>query len=612
MYSNTLTHQFTQDDAIAIYQNIHTTSGLDGINDVLSNDHFHGFFKEAKSNMVSGGRYRPLTLVIFALLWELVDNNPFWFHLLAVLSYAILGVLMLFVFNKVVPRKKSHTIWPVLAVILFMAHPIHTEVVANVKGMDETYSLLLSFLALLAAIKYSDTGKFHFLFAIPLFYVLALLSKENAVTAILFIPLIVGIYRKELYSKKMIVIAASLLIGFVAYISLRAQVVGLSGIGSEPSELMNNPFLKVNNGQYIPFSIEERWASIIYGLGKYVQLLFFPHPLTHDYYPRHFDVLNFKDLAVLMSLVMHITLWLIALLGLKKKSLLSLCIVFFYATIFLTSNIIFPIGTHISERFLFTPSLALTIPLALGFQQLITSHKTRKIGVFLFILGFGLYSIKTVSRNRVWQDDFTLFTTDVNVSSNSAKVRNAAGGALIDRAKNMEEGPERQQMFEAAINHLQLALQIHPNYKNAYLLLGNANVYLKNYPDAVLAYDRCLILDPNYDEASDNLHLALREGGRYAGSQLRNYDMAEEYLLRALEMQPKEYETVSLVGILYGNLGNHREALKYFESALKLRPDLARAYVNLGYAQLNVGLEDDARISFQEAVHIDPNALKNE
>jgi hypothetical protein len=29
----------------------------------------------------------------------------------------------------------------------------------------------------------------------------------------------------------------------------------------------------------------------------------------------------------------------------------------------------------------------------------------------------------------------------------------------------------------------------------------------------------------------------------------------------------------------------------------------------LGYAQLNMGLEDDARINFHRAVEIDPNAL---
>ena len=55
---------------------------------------------------------------------------------------------------------------------------------------------------------------------------------------------------------------------------------------------MNNPFLKIEGNQWVPFSGAEKMATIFYTLGYYIKLLLVPHPLTHDYYPRHIDIMN--------------------------------------------------------------------------------------------------------------------------------------------------------------------------------------------------------------------------------------------------------------------------------------------------------------------------------
>ncbi|HNA42092.1 MAG TPA: hypothetical protein PLP81_08370, partial [Saprospiraceae bacterium] len=57
LYANTLSYDFTQDDAIVIYDNMYTTQGIKGIPGILEYDTFYGFFKEAgKANLVAGGR----------------------------------------------------------------------------------------------------------------------------------------------------------------------------------------------------------------------------------------------------------------------------------------------------------------------------------------------------------------------------------------------------------------------------------------------------------------------------------------------------------------------------------------------------------------------------
>ena len=45
LYANTLTHDYTQDDAIVIYDNMFTTEGFSGIPGILKYDTFYGFFK---------------------------------------------------------------------------------------------------------------------------------------------------------------------------------------------------------------------------------------------------------------------------------------------------------------------------------------------------------------------------------------------------------------------------------------------------------------------------------------------------------------------------------------------------------------------------------------
>jgi hypothetical protein len=72
LYANTLTHKYTQDDAIVIYDNMYTTQGIAGIPGLLKYDTFKGFFKvEGKDKLVSGGRYRPFTPLMFAVEWQI-------------------------------------------------------------------------------------------------------------------------------------------------------------------------------------------------------------------------------------------------------------------------------------------------------------------------------------------------------------------------------------------------------------------------------------------------------------------------------------------------------------------------------------------------------------
>ncbi|MFA4852260.1 MAG: hypothetical protein WC599_07050, partial [Bacteroidales bacterium] len=157
LYANSLFNQYALDDRLMITENQFTKKGFNGIGDILSTDSFVGFFGKQK-NLVAGGRYRPLSHITFAIEYALFGFNPFIGHLINILLYAFSCLLVYKALLKLFPSGNKH--WyltiPFIATMLFIAHPIHTEVVANIKGRDEILSLLGSFGALYFILKYIE------------------------------------------------------------------------------------------------------------------------------------------------------------------------------------------------------------------------------------------------------------------------------------------------------------------------------------------------------------------------------------------------------------------------------------------------------------------------
>ena len=609
LYANTITHDYTQDDAIVIYDNEFTTKGFAGISDLLTYDTFRGFFKvDGKEKLVSGGRYRPLTPVMFAIEYQLFGSNPMMGHIFNILWYALLVVVLYLTLERLFLRQESAGHWRYMifaACILFAVHPIHTEAVANIKGRDEIICLLGSIASLYYALRWFDDGKSKYMVYSGLLFFLALMSKENTITYLAVIPLALYTFRKSSIANSFKYVLPALL-GTFAFLAIRSSVIGFD-MGGTPMELMNNPFLKWSNGGYVALSKLESLPTMIHCLGKYLGLMVMPHPLTHDYYPRHIDIMSWGDITVIFSAILYLALTAYAVLNLNKRSVVVFCIIYFIATISIVSNIVFPIGTNMSERFLFMPSVGFALFVAyLGWKNFDKNPLIIK-GVFAIAV-IGMIG-KTVSRNMVWKDDYTLFTTDVHTSKRSAKILNAAGGTKSNRASKLEEGPERTKLLQEAIQHTTDALEVHPNYKNAMLIQGNSYFYNKEFEKAVGSYERILSLYPGDNDGESNLAVALRDAGKYYGEKKNDLANAEKYLKRSIAIRPDDFETNRLLGVANGIKGNHAEAIKYFTKVAELQPNDASAYVNLYNAYGAFGDEEEARINYEKAIKINPNAF---
>ena len=211
----------------------------------------------------------------------------------------------------------------------------------------------------------------------------------------------------------------------------------------------------------------------------------------------------------------------------------------------------------------------------------------------------------------VWKDNFTIFTTDILVSKNSAKLCNAVGGDLIRVYSEVKDPALKKQKITEAITYLKRAIEIHPIYKNAYLLMGNGYYYLGEYALSVAAYQDALKIDPQYKDALNNLPISLRDLGRQYGEVKNDLEQSIFFLTEAYKLKNDDVETIRLLGVANGIKGNHQDAAKYFKRLTELEPNNARAWLDLGTATMSLGDQVNGVNYHKKAQQIDPNILKS-
>ncbi|MBP6448627.1 MAG: DUF1736 domain-containing protein, partial [Saprospiraceae bacterium] len=303
LYINTLGHNFVLDDPLAIELNKNVTSGLSGIIDI-----FKGGYRE---NDFGGQLYRPVSLVQFAVEWEISPNNPAIHHFFNVLWYAACVVLVFMVLNQWF--YKFNVLLPVVVALLFAAHPIHTEVVANIKSRDEIMSLFFVLSSFLSFGKYVHAGKKRWLIGALLLYFLALISKESAVTMFpIFAMISWWMFNSDL--KKSFSVGMWFVLPVIGIFIIRHII-----FGSTPApvvDIMDNPIVGAAG-------FTERIATSMVVLWKYFTLLILPHPLSSDYSYSVIPVVGFDNIIALLSVLLHAGILILAAKGIKSKSILS-------------------------------------------------------------------------------------------------------------------------------------------------------------------------------------------------------------------------------------------------------------------------------------------------
>lgn len=613
LYVTTLNHGFTLDDALVLTENKFTQNA--DYYALLTQDTFSGFLSESSSSdLIEGGRYRPLTLVIFAVLWQISDQ-PFIYHLINVLLFAVTVVLIFSVVNKLLEQSKVKSVYVgAWTALLFAAHPVHTEVVNNIKSLDEILSLILSLLAWQFLLKHAENKSLklsHHLSVIVIF-IMALMAKE---TAVVFLPIIgLGFYVCQQQTLKIsFKRTLPLLVGLGIYLLCRTSAIGDLPSGVASNEPLNNPFLKLAGTKWVAFSLSEQLGTIAYVMNKYLSLMLFPLKLTHDYYPSVIPITPINAFSAVFSLLTHGLLVLLAVYGSSQRKFYGFAIGLYLIALMLFSNLIFTIGTFMAERFLYVPSLGFCMFLAWSmakiapqntYNQFIYKHPISIVLHGLILIMVLFWGYKVIDRSQDWKSNLSLFKADQITSKHSAKLQNALGGELTFQSQTAEIKNTRNEqiMLEEAISHLNTAIKIHPTYALAFMIKGNALHYQGNHQQAIESYQQAIKIKPNYSDARNNL----QQVAAIIESQLTNQSIATTEAVAFLAIEEGNSEKAMLIfsqlidqhqlskhyffrGVTYANNQRYKNALHDFEKAeaIALTSD-SENIVNIWQALVNV------------------------
>ena len=158
--------------------------------DLLVND----FWGTPLHHSGSHKSYRPICVATFRLNYLFSELEPFGYHLVNVILHGIVSVLFYYLTKYIFGDRKLPRL---VATLLFIVHPIHTEAVASVVGRAEILACLFFLLSLMAYLRsvnctniFTDVETIHrefswsWLASSMLLAVLALFSKEQGVTVL--------------------------------------------------------------------------------------------------------------------------------------------------------------------------------------------------------------------------------------------------------------------------------------------------------------------------------------------------------------------------------------------------------------------------------------------
>jgi tetratricopeptide (TPR) repeat protein len=585
LYSNSFFNEYALDDGIVIQKNEYVQNGLRGIPKIMSTDAYDSFYKQMNAKQqLSGGRYRPLSVVTFAIEQQFFGSNQtekpetdvaFIRHVLNVVFYILSVVLLLYFLRNFI--FKEHPVIAFIACLIFLIHPIHTEVVANVKSRDEILSFLFIILTFINVVRYDETKQKKQLFLALFTYFLALLSKEYAVTLLALIPMLLYIVRNTTLKESILKTIPFIFIAAI-YLAIRFSIVG-KGAGVDNPDVLNSPFKFATPSQ--------KWATEIEILNHYLRLLFYPNPLSSDYSYNTIPYTDFKNGWVWVAIVTHVSMIAATVVLFFKRNILAFAFAFYLLHLFLVSNFFMPLGATMGERLIYHSSLGFSMFVAVllgriikkttATSEVVNEKSTRitkgLVGVIIVLITCWS-TVVVIKRNAEWKNDASLFIADAATVPNSALVNGNAGKAYIDMSEKLENKAQEQELILKGIYYLKKSVLIHDEYVNGYLNLGVAYFKLKQYDEARANWEIAKHIYPNNPFLKRNLELMgtvyYNEAMTKGRQQPRD---AQQLLEKALEVAPNNADYwYNLGGVSY-TIGDFEKAKQAWTKTLLLNPN---------------------------------------
>ncbi len=559
VYSPTLSYGFVWDDFLVVVNNSFTHS-WENFPKIFTREYIteQADVEHLPTSPIGSGEnsYRPVattSVFIDHALWQL---DPFGHHLTNLLLH-LANVVLVFAFLSFLAKNKLVAL---MSALFFGIHPLTTEAVTVVSFREDLLAFLFVMSSMILFIKLESSTKSAVMpryGASLIFYALALFSKEMAIT----LPIVLVIYDYYFHCEGSLKKISSRI--FSRYLGFAVVSIFYLWIRFEVFRSAQNLDIGFHGGSFYL-----NMLTTLKVFGQYLTWMLVPldfHPTLPDvgYYPS-----TLFSLEVFVPMVLVLFVGVLAVSFYKAHRMTSFGIVWIFVTLLPVSNLM-PIQNFIAVRYLYFPVMGFCLILAI----LVTragevrwsgvDRKARKwLPATLAACVVIFYSVTTISKNQVWENELTFRLEMVTRYPDSSRAYTAFGNAFLKIGWPDE-----------AIRQYEQAILIEPDRAATYSDLGNILMSQNNFPGARENYRTATELDPTLVQAHGNFCTT------YAGESrlMESVDCYRE----VIRTFPNHVDAYFNLGLTYERLERWQEAIDAWTRVVDLRPEYRGARSNI-------------------------------
>jgi hypothetical protein len=488
---------------------------------------------------LSGAYYRPLMMTIFSLLYTLFGAHSFYFHLLQLLLCVASSLLLFLLFKHF-----FSTVLALVLAILFLIHPIDSQVVFAIPNMQDALYFFFGMSALTLLIRSRSIAS---LCEMTVCLLLALLAKE---TAILFV--IVGaVYLIWQDRKRLFAYSTAVVTQLIVYVLLRTNAVGL---------FASNP----NTAPIDRLSLAGRLMNDPLIVFIYISRLIFPYKLAINYLwvYRHPSVTHFllPLVADLITICIFILLGYIVKRVAVKEVFQTYLFFAFWCCIGLALLLQFvPLDSTVMEPwFYFSMAgvLGMIGVVLVTFQGKIHPKSFITIVIILIVC----LGTRTALRGTDFRSSLVLAKADITASPENYVAYNQVATIYINQSK-----------YQTALPYARKAVAFFPSFTD-YNNLGLIYAHQQNYIAASNAFYKGLSYGEYVDLYDNIAALTLVYGAP---------SVDKAYIIQSLQTFPQDATLWMYLAILEDRNGDNQDAKISISNAANYGTISAQLYTHI-------------------------------
>jgi len=443
--------------------------------------------------------------------------------------------------------------------LIFLVHPIDSEVVIYIADMNEALFIFFGLSALLLLIKWKKLlYSYNRLILLGVLLLLSYFSKETGVlfSAMFFFY---GIFYLRHSVKRIILISGITLLAYIAFRYIASSFPSLGGFsypvlqGSLIERLITMPQI------------------VVYYFSKFILPIHLS--FSQAWVIKQIDLLNFF-LPLIIDLLIFTCIITCGFFIHKKIYKLFKPYVFFtcWFCLGLAAHLqLIPLDATVADRWFYFPIIGLLgmigIIVNIFYERIRLDVLASKTIFSIFCVVILLLSFLTIVRNSQWHSRLELYNHDVKYAAQNPVLYGNYGGLLM-----------LNQQFDKAKPYLEKSVSMDPKIGSNINNLAIWYEHNKNYAKAKKLYLENIRLNPNLPR-----YLAISYGGlaRIAFTQDNNPKEAKRLSEMALRLVSVDTQALEFLALSEYKLGNKTNALSISKQLQNQAPNAAGELYNI-------------------------------